>query len=302
MKHVAKKKTKPAKQKRAVSPPPVVATFNDYKPKPSAMNEQDFMSSLLGDMEKKVASDLPLRNRKRKPSRASPSPPPSSEDDGFDNFRINADAYADTSSDGLMDDFTAHNGSDQAASSPFKRARTVKGQVTPAVRRLEELSVGASSDGFDAHFDDSFDDISMDDITQDEEETKPGPAKPTIKTERIEKLPEGLKKDTVKVKKEDGVPSWLNIHSALSVKSEDTLGPLAASSSNINSANVNALEEDGSLRFFWIDYFEQGGEIYFIGKIKDKTSGTWLSCCITVEGMQRNLFVLPRERRFGKEF
>lgn len=257
------------------------------------------MASLLGDMEKKVTADVPTRNRKRKPTRESLSPPISSEDDGFVSYR-NGDSYADTSSDGPMDDYLLQNGGDQAASSPFKRVKTTKGQITPAVKRFEEFTVDASSDGMDAPFDDSFDDISMGDFTQDEEEMKPKIEKPPIKLEASDEALRPVKDGKANVKKKDETPSWLNIHEGLAVKSEDTLGPLAASSSTVNSANLNALEEDGSLRFFWIDYLEQDGKIYFIGKVKDKTSGTWTSCCITVENMQRNLFVLPREKRFGE--
>ena len=59
---------------------------------------------------------------------------------------------------------------------------------------------------------------------------------------------------------------------------------------------MSVLEPDGSLRFFWLDYLELDGSIYFTGKLRDKVTGAWLSCCVTVEGLQRNLFALPREK------
>ena len=101
-------------------------------------------------------------------------------------------------------------------------------------------------------------------------------------------------------KKEESHPSWLDVHASLAVAGEESLGPLSGSTSAaVQASKINATEEDGSLRFFWLDYLELEGKVHFIGKLKDKTSGQWVSCSITVENLQRNLFVLPRERRHG---
>ena len=61
------------------------------------------------------------------------------------------------------------------------------------------------------------------------------------------------------------------------------------------------LEEDGSLRFYWLDYLENAGKLYFTGKVQDKKSKAWVSICVTVENLERNLFVLPRERRMEED-
>lgn len=60
------------------------------------------------------------------------------------------------------------------------------------------------------------------------------------------------------------------------------------------SAKVQALEEDKSMRFFWLDYVETNGVLHFIGKVFDRESKRYVSCCMTVENIDRNLFVLPR--------
>ena len=44
-------------------------------------------------------------------------------------------------------------------------------------------------------------------------------------------------------------------------------------------------------------HLEHGGKLCLIGKVKDKTSNTWASTCLSIQGMQRNLFVLPRPLR-----
>ncbi|EFP82360.2 DNA-directed DNA polymerase alpha catalytic subunit pol1 [Puccinia graminis f. sp. tritici] len=48
------------------------------------------------------------------------------------------------------------------------------------------------------------------------------------------------------------------------------------------------------LKFFWLDYQEAEGVIYLFGKVFDQLSAKHVACCVIVEGMQRNLFVLPR--------
>ena len=77
----------------------------------------------------------------------------------------------------------------------------------------------------------------------------------------------------------------------IEIQLEDTLGPLnTISIPSMNSNNVDALEADGSMRFFWLDYLEQDGKLYFIGKLKDKTSGLWVSCSVTVVGYRAKSF------------
>ncbi|KAH8116362.1 hypothetical protein DFH11DRAFT_1580132 [Phellopilus nigrolimitatus] len=296
----AKKKAKNAKPK--LPPPPSVApSFNDYKPKPSAANEDDFMASILGNMEN-VTPDTYSHPRKRKPRDESPPPPSSPEDDHFTGYRMNGDSYADTSSDGPTDDYLVAPQSDELnGSSPFKRPRRDNTEITSTVRKMDKIVVDTSSDGFDSAYDDTFDDINMDDFSQDEEDLRPK-VETSLKMEidSAELLKPGQPQAVaVEVKKkEDETPSWLNVHASLSVNSDDTLGPLAASSSaNVHSSNIDALEEDGSLRFFWLDYLEQDGKVHFIGKLKDKTSGVWISCCVSIENLERNLFILPREKQ-----
>ena len=275
------------------------ATFNDYKPKPSAANEEDFMASLLVNLDEKAIRSAPTNNRKRKPREDSSAF--SSDAETYDAYRFNDDAYADTSSDGPNDDYLAVSGDDCShGASRFKKPRKDDPDIIPTVNKLREFTVDTSS----VSGDDAFDDIDMDDFAMDEEDIKPQVEK--VKMEIDEpSLHASTSQDTkgkalaIDVKKEE-TPSWLNVHASLKVNTEDSLGPLASTSSgNSGSSKVDVLEKDGSLRFFWIDYLEQEGKVHFIGKLKDKISQQWISCCISVENLQRNLFLLPRERRLG---
>lgn len=60
------------------------------------------------------------------------------------------------------------------------------------------------------------------------------------------------------------------------------------------------LEEDGSLRMFWIDYTEVNGSLCLFGKVKDKNTNTYASCFVKVDNILRKLFFLPREYKQKK--
>ena len=247
----------------------------------SVEQEDGFMSSILGAMDAAPAPS-PKATRKRKPS---------------PDYRY---ALGDPSSDGPLDDGLAIDSGDDLYISPKKKTKvTSNGDLTPATERLAQLEVHSD---YDSAADMSFDDLDIDafmDVDDDEID-----GKPQIKVEPVDF--DTHKKSitaTASAKKDsDATPTWLSLYDSLSVAESDTLGPLASSSpSSTSSTNFSALEPDGSLRFFWLDYLEHEGKLYFVGKLKDKASNAWVSCCITVEGIQRNLFVLPRERRVEQD-
>ncbi|KAJ6561161.1 DNA polymerase family B-domain-containing protein [Mycena vulgaris] len=266
-----KKKAKAkSKAKAPARPPPAKPTISAYRPAVSKEQESDFMASLLGELDA-VPVDLPPpipKSRKRKPS---PS------------YR-NTHSYGDTSSDGPID---LNPSSDDLGFSPQKKIKTNGGGMTPAVERLSHLAVQSGAEDFDTS---GYDDVDMDSFMADDLD---------IEVDDVMQVDE--KKE---VKKEESTEeAWLSVYHSLAVTApEDILGPLAASSSAQSSTTVSALEPDGSLRFFWLEYLENEGRLYFVGKLKDKVTNAWVSCCITVENVQRNIFVLPRtkEDEFGE--
>jgi len=70
---------------------------------------------------------------------------------------------------------------------------------------------------------------------------------------------------------------------------------------------VPALEEDGSLHMYWLDAYEDPynapGTVYLFGKVRSDDVTGFSSCAVVVKGLERNVFVLPRERHLidGKE-
>ncbi|KAF9469285.1 DNA polymerase alpha catalytic subunit [Collybia nuda] len=289
-KQKAKKKGKDVPKSRAKPPPPVVPSISAYRPVVSAEQEDDFMSGILGTMDTLPTSTSTL-TRKRKPSPEYDYSDNSSPiHRGGSTLRRKA-SYGDTSSDGLADDdVVVVPSSDDLFMSPKKRAKVAdSGVMTPATERLAQLDVD--------DYDSAFDDVDMDVFMNVDEEAN---GKSSIKSE-----PPDVKISGTPVsaflsakKSEEVIPSWLSVYDSLSVAEPDTLGPLTSSSSTATAlSNISALEPDGSLRFFWLDYLELDGKLYFIGKLKDKVTGAWVSCCVTVDNIERNLFVLPREKR-----
>lgn len=252
----------------------IAPSINDYRPVIPVEKEEDFLANLLSNMDNQTApAPIRLKSRKRKPSPEFRSSSPM--------------GYPDTYSDGLG----ASSGDDMILS-PSKKSRPNAGLMQTS-QRLEQLEFdsGPEDSAFDTS---SFDDIDME-ATNDLEGHGSSSINKSNSSPAEAKLPPKM---SVKIKKSEEAPAWLTVYDSLAVASSDTLGPLAANgSSSFSSSNVLVLEDDGSLRFFWLDYLELDGLVYFIGKLKDRTSGAWLSCCITVEGIQRNLYVLPRPRR-----
>jgi DNA polymerase alpha subunit A len=256
-----------------------------------------------------TAMPVPPANkaRKRKSSpeyeydnSSSPAPP------NFSSYRKKSSSYLDTSSDGPLDDGIGQLSSDDQFTSPNKKIKMNGGGVTPAIDRMAHLGVHASSDNYDTPFEMSFDDLDMDAFMDlDEDDIKP--SKPQMRTEPMDieisaKPLKTLNGVPSKKQEPDSLPSWLSVYDSLTVSAPDSLGPLStATTSATSSSKISALESDGSLRFFWLDYLEHEGRLFFIGKVKDKASGDWLSCCISVEGIQRNLFVLPREKQVEQD-
>lgn len=90
--------------------------------------------------------------------------------------------------------------------------------------------------------------------------------------------------------------SWINVTSKLNV-----LNSPASETVTIGKLSKDdALEEDGSLRFFWFDYTEVNGSLLLFGKVKNKKNNTYVSCFVKVDGILRKLFFLPREYKQRK--
>ncbi|KAG6831739.1 hypothetical protein H0H87_004008 [Tephrocybe sp. NHM501043] len=276
-------------------PSPVAApSINAYRPKVSAAEEDDFMSSLLGGMDTVTTSASAIAgniSRKRKPSPEYDFSDTSSPTRPDTRAPRRKPSLGDALSDGFLDDGVFEPPPSDDYMSPKKKIRvTSSGATTPAIERLAQLEVNSD---YGTLSDASFEDVDMDAFMDIDDEDLD--VKPSVKAEPKEIKLNGKPAPPADI---DAKPSWLSVYDALTVSAEDdTLGPLSSANASSSNKNISALEPDGSLRFFWLDYLEHEGKLYFVGKLKDKASGAWVSCCVTIENIQRNLFVLPREKR-----
>jgi len=250
------------------------------------------MSSLLGELDGAPIQRDVLKSRKRKSVPDHLSDSSSSTTSRVQTYRKSS--YIDPSSGGLAEDGLVPS-SDGINSK--KRMKVDDGSVTPTTEQLAHLDVHSSSDIDSSFYDDmelnepmDVDGLNIEPIVK--KELQPVSLRPTT--------PNDKSSFAKPIKTEDVKPAWLSVYDTLKVESKEIPGTTTSLTLS-NPPDVSALEEDGSYRFFWLDYLELEGKIYFIGKFKDKKSDTWSSCCVTVEGVQRNLFCLPREKRVEQD-
>lgn len=64
--------------------------------------------------------------------------------------------------------------------------------------------------------------------------------------------------------------------------------------------------KDGKLQMYWFDAYEdqwnQPGVVYLFGKVLVRKPDTFASICVTVRGLERVVYVLPREKPDGERF
>ncbi|VDB99016.1 unnamed protein product [Peniophora sp. CBMAI 1063] len=288
-----KKEAEKAKAKAKPKPPPPAApSISAYRPKKTEEQEEDFLASILGGLDSapattKASSSYASRARKR---RASPSP---------ERYSYRESTYNDASSDGPPSDGfdlgldAGASSDDNIYASPRKKHRPDRSDgPTTAKLGAMRMSLPEDEDEYDSAF--AHDDIRMFMDVDDEPKPKPTPAA------KPKPAPAAPKK-----KEDTGPPAWLSVYDSLTVAPDESFGSLPSSSKSSASiqkaANIKALQDDGSFRFFWMDYLEHDGVLYFIGKTRDATTNAFVSCCVTVQNMQRNLFVLPRTQQLDED-
>lgn len=122
-------------------------------------------------------------------------------------------------------------------------------------------------------------------------------SRPVPKMIKKEALPTPESSSPPRPSADDVDPSaWLNVTSKLNVMNS----PASETATIGKLSPQDALEDDGSLRFFWFDYAEVNGSLLLFGKVKNRKNDTYLSCFVKVDGILRKLYFLPRENRHRK--
>ncbi|KAG0346298.1 DNA polymerase alpha catalytic subunit [Podila humilis] len=106
------------------------------------------------------------------------------------------------------------------------------------------------------------------------------------------------KATVVKKSEQENRQNWMTVDSDLNITATyDSKEPEVS----MDVQELNILEDDGTLRMYWTDACEVRGVVYIFGKVLQRTTNKYISCCVTVQNIERNLFLLPRPRRVDKQ-
>lgn len=286
-----KKASSKAAKPKAKPPPPEPAPMSAYRKVKSETQDNDFLDSLLGEMKAAPVTKSNPRKRKNSPVRR---------DADFSSFRDNGGALSDGPDDPEPSSFAkrrdAFSSDDEAFPTPTKRFKAENGtsvKVMQTAAKVSKLQMDDAYDEFENEYAPIELDMDVDTIVKKEESP--------IALSKLQSSANSAKTEANGAKKEEEnlPPSWLSVHATLPVMANDKVG---GDSNNLVSTRVQAVEEDGSLRMFWMDYLELDGKIYLVGKVLDKAVNQYVSACVTIENIDRNLFVLPRQRRVEDDY
>ena len=91
--------------------------------------------------------------------------------------------------------------------------------------------------------------------------------------------------------------TWRSVHDGLVTESMESPASQVASSTYSGVAKkVECFQDDRSVHFFWIDYFDANGKIFLFGKVLDRVTNKYVSASVAIDGMERCVFLLPRTR------
>jgi DNA polymerase alpha subunit A len=67
---------------------------------------------------------------------------------------------------------------------------------------------------------------------------------------------------------------------------------------------LDTVDGEEVLHFYWLDAYEPNrgnGTIYLFGKVFVEEASSFVSCCLTVNNLERNVFVVPRDTRLDDQ-
>ncbi|KAG0269216.1 DNA polymerase alpha catalytic subunit [Actinomortierella ambigua] len=112
-----------------------------------------------------------------------------------------------------------------------------------------------------------------------------------IKTKEVKEKATVIKEETNDRK------DWLAVNNEL-----ESAPVIAVDTNAVQEVDLaSCAEPDGTLRMYWIDACDVRGVVYVFGKVFQRTTKTYVSCCAIVKNLKRNLFVLPRPKRVNSK-
>ncbi|EFX03107.1 DNA polymerase alpha catalytic [Grosmannia clavigera kw1407] len=91
--------------------------------------------------------------------------------------------------------------------------------------------------------------------------------------------------------------AWNKLNDKLNVMSSPKTAEAESHTMGGKVDYKDAIEQDGSLNFYWTDYTEIHGSLCLFGKVLNKKTKKHVSSFLKIDNIQRKLFFLPRQRR-----
>ncbi|KAL1957308.1 hypothetical protein VTO42DRAFT_6097 [Malbranchea cinnamomea] len=261
------------------------------KPKPVTTAEDEaFMADLLGEVDANIVPSRttvkkPVKSERRRKVRILSPPLPKAEENTREKLEENASAEHDAVFNDAEPSFLEEQDdvvmSDPLPSSPVAKAvarKNISSKPEPEDDDDDDMIAIAEATGDN--------DASSRGVNMAGKRPPPkikGPSYPTpASSSPIRNMSDAV-----------DASSWNSVNNKLNVLSSPasdvhTFGKLNA---------LDAVEDDGSLRFFWLDYTEVNGSLCLFGKVKNKKTDNYVSAFVKVDNILRKLYFLPREYR-----
>ena len=258
------------------------------------MEDNAFMTDLLGEVDINGASRVPLRTESRRKTRVLspptsrgkplPLPKPKKMEHGISmlNTPPLEHKYDDTNDVMAGIDDEVFPSSDPIPSSPAAKAADRKDQNRVKVEEQE---------------DDDMMEVAqvISDSNAKATRVNISGSRPAPKVSKSSAYPSPVSSSPTQPPVSDvDASAWTDVTSKLNVVSSQE------STSFGKLAIEDAVEQDGSLHLFWTDYSEINGNLCLFGKVRDKKSGVYVSAFLNIENILRKLYFLPRTYKQSK--
>ena len=154
----------------------------------------------------------------------------------------------------------------------------------------EAMDVGGEEE--EGKVDEAIEDL--DDVEQEDVDVQVPSEEAAVKEEKVDN-------DTI-AHLFDGDNPWEEDEeeSSLNLEGQSSMKTLSIEHGSIPT--VTDAEGQKVLRMYWLDAFEDGfkhpGTVWLFGKVLVEEAGTFVSCCVTVKNIPKQVFLLKRENRF----
>ncbi|KAL9106180.1 MAG: hypothetical protein Q9227_008772 [Pyrenula ochraceoflavens] len=170
--------------------------------------------------------------------------------------------------------------SDHAPSSPLSKAVERKN-----VTQLKEENIDSEEDVMDVMPAFGDETVTTPSVNIAGNKAKPKPIKNAYPSPRSSSPPEPSSSHI-------DPSAWNEVANKLNVVSS---GPASDTQMFGKMRPQDAVEDDGSLRMFWLDYTEVNGSLCLFGKVRHKENGKFVSAFLKVDNILRKLYFLPRD-------